>query len=271
MESVGERLRRVRLERGLDIHVIADELRISARYLEAIERGDTSVLPGGFFSKSFYRQYGNFLGVYDRQFEVAVENLFSDDDAAPLGRNSPLETATGIPPIPTGSGGSRLRKPLISLAVLVVVVAACSGMYALWQRMQASASAERAAQDSAPPATVTQAPAPTVQPATTPVAETKSEIRADVVLNLAATEKVWLSVTSGGKVLFSGVLEPSQSKALEAGDNARILIGNAGGVDVYWKGRSLGPIGPRGQVRVVVLKPEGFEILPAKRDTEPKL
>ncbi len=144
-------------------------------------------------------------------------------------------------------------------------------MYALWQRMQASASAERAAQDSAPPATVTQPPAPTVQPVTTPVAETKSEIRADVVLNLAATEKVWLSVTSGGKVLFSGVLEPSQSKALEAGDNARILIGNAGGVDVHWKGRSLGPIGPRGQVRVVVLKPEGFEILPPKRDAEPKL
>ncbi len=92
-----------------------------------------------------------------------------------------------------------------------------------------------------------------------------------MVLNLAATEKVWISVTSNGKVLFSGVLEPSQTKVLEAGDHARLLIGNAGGVDVQWKGRSLGPIGPRGQVRIVVLKPEGFEILPPKHDAEPKL
>jgi hypothetical protein len=66
-------------------------------------------------------------------------------------------------------------------------------------------------------------------------------------------------------------LEPSQSKALDTGDNARILIGNAGGLDVQWKGRSLGPIGPRGQVRILVLKPEGFEILPPKKDAQPKL
>jgi cytoskeleton protein RodZ len=271
MESIGERLRRVRLERGVELHAVAEELRISSRYLQAIETGDIKVLPGGFFSKSFYRQYGNYLGVCDQQFEAAVEDLFSGEDPAALIHGGPLQTATGIPPIPTGSNRSRARKPLVSLAVLLVVVAACSGMYALWQRMQQPAVIERAAVITPPPQV---ASVPPVEVTTQPlpsVPSFKHESPTDVVLNLSATEKVWISVTSGGKVLFSGVLEPSQSKALDAVENARILIGNAGGLDVQWKGRSLGPIGPRGQVRIVVLGPEGFEILPPKQNAEPKL
>jgi hypothetical protein len=160
---------------------------------------------------------------------------------------------------------------LVSLAVLLVVVAACSGMYALWQRMQQPSLSE-STEVVAPPPQV--ASAPPMEVATQPVPSAPSvnpESPTDVVLNLSATEKVWISVTSGGKVLFSGVLEPSQSKALDAVENARILIGNAGGLDVQWKGRSLGPIGPRGQVRTVVLGPEGFEILLPKQDAEPKL
>jgi len=278
MESVGERLRRVRLERGLDIRAIADELRISTRYVEAIESGDTKILPGRFFTKSFYRQYGHYLDVCDQQFESAVENLFGGEDTAPPAIRGPLDTLTGIPPIPTASSRAQDRKPLISLAVLLVVVVACSGIYALWQHLQQPAPLGQATLVT-PPAQTAAAPqaAPASEPATTAplsIVQTPAanpELPGDVVLNLAATEKVWISVTSNGKVLFSGVLEPSQTKVLEAGDHARLLIGNAGGVDVQWKGRSLGPIGPRGQVRVVVLKPEGFEILPPKNDAEPKL
>jgi cytoskeletal protein RodZ len=277
MESVGERLRRVRLERGLDIHAIADELRISARYLEAIETGDTKVLPGGFFSKSFCLQYGHYLGVCDEQFEAAVEYLFGGEDTVSLANRGPLETAIGIAPMPTGSKRAQIRKPLISLAVLLLVVAACSGVYALWQHLRQPTPIEQAALATPPPQAVptaepaTASPAQTAPPSMAPAPAAKSELPSGAALILAASEKVWISATSNGKVLFSGVLEPSQTKMLDAGDHARLLIGNAGGVDVRWKGRSLGPIGPRGQVRVVVLKPEGFEILPPKVDVAPKL
>jgi len=268
MESAGERLRRVRLERGLNLHDIADELRIGARYLEAIENDDIKVLPGGFFSKSFYRQYGNYLGVNDQQFNAAVEILFAEPDPAPTFQRTPSQGVTGITPLPTPANRARSLRPWLSFAVLLAVVAVCSALYALWQRLQQPAPSERAVRsltapqaESAPPGASPHA----VEPLFPAKAETP------VVLNLSATERVWISVTSQGKVLFSGVLEPSQSKALDAGDNARILIGNAGGLDVQWKGRSLGPIGPRGQVRVLVLKPEGFEILPPKKEAQPEL
>lgn len=82
-----------------------------------------------------------------------------------------------------------------------------------------------------------------------------------VTLNLSATERTWLSITSHGKVIFSGILEPSQSKTLQGSEVATMKIGNAGGVDVQWNGKSIGPIGARGQVRTVRFTSEDFKIL----------
>jgi cytoskeleton protein RodZ len=83
-----------------------------------------------------------------------------------------------------------------------------------------------------------------------------------VVLNLAATEKTWLSITSEGKRLFSGFLEPSQTKTLTGVEAARMTVGNAGGIEVRLNGKPIGPIGKSGQVRVVVFTPDNFEVLP---------
>lgn len=82
-----------------------------------------------------------------------------------------------------------------------------------------------------------------------------------VTLNLSATERTWLSITSRGKVIFSGVLEPSQSKTLQGSEVATMKVGNAGGVDVQWNGKSIGPIGARGQVRTIRFTRENFQFL----------
>ena len=82
-----------------------------------------------------------------------------------------------------------------------------------------------------------------------------------VELNLSATESTWLSITSEGKPIFSGILQPSQTKTLTGLEVAMLKVGNAGAVDVRWNGKPIGPIGPRGQVRVVRFTPENFQIL----------
>ena len=38
-------------------------------------------------------------------------------------------------------------------------------------------------------------------------------------------------------------------------------VGNAGGIDVLWNGKPIGPIGPRGQARTIQFTPENFRIL----------
>jgi cytoskeletal protein RodZ len=51
--SLGEQLRRARLERGVNLREVAEQTRITMRHLEAIEADDYNALPGGIFNKSF--------------------------------------------------------------------------------------------------------------------------------------------------------------------------------------------------------------------------
>ena len=53
MISVGSLLKSVREQQGRTIAQVAEELRITQRYVIALEKGDLKGLPGLFFYKSF--------------------------------------------------------------------------------------------------------------------------------------------------------------------------------------------------------------------------
>src|SRR5881394_2994575 len=63
MMTVGETLRCERLKRNLALGEVSRELKISARFLEAIEAENFDKLPGGVFARAFVRQYGSLLGL----------------------------------------------------------------------------------------------------------------------------------------------------------------------------------------------------------------
>jgi cytoskeleton protein RodZ len=294
MVSVGKLLRSAREEQKRSLAEIADELCITQRYLRAIEEDDLDSLPGAFFYKSFVKQYAKLVGLPMSRIENGVEQVaagssetvfaspavipgVSSSAQAPSSRFDEWRQRWGLLP---KSDTTPLRKqdPLLqdfnryvsdqrvgfSIASLAVVLLVCSGFYAWWSQ--------------APQATVAQtqepAVAPAAQPAALPVAHSNDPSQGIVVpaqpgddgythadLNVSATEKTWLSITADGKVIFSGVLEPSQTKSLNAANGARMKVGNAGGLEIRWKGKAIGPIGPRGQVRTVLLKSDDVEIL----------
>ena len=62
-QSLGEKLREAREERGLSIGEVAEQTRISPLYLESIERDDYKPLPGGIFNKGFVKSYAKFVGL----------------------------------------------------------------------------------------------------------------------------------------------------------------------------------------------------------------
>jgi cytoskeletal protein RodZ len=47
----------LRQQKGISLGQIAQETKISVRYLDAIERGQFAMLPGGIYSISYIRQY----------------------------------------------------------------------------------------------------------------------------------------------------------------------------------------------------------------------
>lgn len=262
MTSVGEILRRERQAQGREMPEIAEDLCITQRYLRAIEEDDIKSLPGTFFYKSFVKQYASLLGLDEKKLQPGVEALTAIAEPLPLpGANPKYCPVREVDPIVADSNRRYFsdRRVGYSVAALAVVLLGCSGFYTWWNKTSHGVQAAR--QQTVPVIPVVATKAQPVKPTVDVTTETGPDGVNHVVLNVSATEKTWVSITSEGKNIFSGILEPSQTKTLRASDVAKMKVGNAAGLDVRWNGKSIGPIGPRGKVREVLFTPDNFKIL----------
>ena len=259
MTSVGSILRSAREKQGREIAEIAEGLCITPRYLRAIEDDDLRSLPGTFFYKSFVKQYAATLGVPEQLLQPGVDSLAQEKEEPLSAGQAAASAAIRVPdPIVQASNRDYFtdRRLGVPVALLGAVILACSGFYSWWNRpVRTDVKIEPSA-----------APTSPVIPAVAPVAASPvaSEVPGEVpgvVLSLAATERTWLSVTSGGKEIFSGVLQPGESKILTGLEVARMKVGNAGGIEIQWNGKPVGPIGTSGQVKTILFTPDNLKIL----------
>jgi len=287
MHSVGEKLRNERQRQNRSISAIASETCISARYLEAIEADDLSALPGGFFYKSFVKQYSGALGVDFTSVESEVDRI------TPAPVENPLPALSASYQVAKAEGRVSpfyTNRVAWATGLLVVALAGGGGFYRWWQKSQRTpgdappepaptqqTASAPVAQQAAPPV---ETPTGTPEPAATPPAVATTEApkpepvkteppvkseTAKLSVDLSAKERTWVSLSSDGKTVFSGVLDASETKNIGGIETAKLLTGNAAGLDVRWNGKSIGPLGTHGQVRIVVFTPENFQIIPARK------
>ena len=180
MTLVGETLRRERLKRNLDLEEISGELKISKRFLQAIENDQYDKLPGGVFAKSFVRQYARLLGLDEEAIAGQVQQVLGPEPEGPqlAGKSKPA----GFVPIQVPKveewetvGDRRFHwSGWFSAVVLVAVMLVCSGVYAWMQRPKSSVTAQaNPPMQSGAPSAVQTAPAPApiaAQPAPSPTA-----------------------------------------------------------------------------------------------------
>jgi cytoskeleton protein RodZ len=304
MTSVGETLRQERLRRNLDLDQISRELRISTRFLEAIEDEHFDRLPGSVFAKSFVRQYARMLGLNEE--ELAAEVQRASVPPGPVSTYSEAHSGREeirVPPVDSWAGGGRRfewSSSLWALGGVVAVMLICSIVYSWWQRPKAASDTPEPVaqvQEPAQPAPQTAvAPAPVegstgtpeqavpeslaVVPPPVPAPEKASAApaaagelpakappaaAATVRVDLTASEPVWVLARADGKYLFSGTLETSETRTVEAAGALVVRFGNAGGVNVSLNGKNLGALGPKGQVRTIQFTSGGFQIVPVAK------
>lgn len=281
MTSVGDALRSAREQQGRTIAEVAGALCLTHSYVRAMECGDLKSLPGVFFYKSFVRQYAALLNVDQALIEPALLSLTPKEEPAAIAKETTPKPLFPLDPIVEYTNRFYFSENPMgwSVAGLALALALCSGFYAWWSR------APQAAVPSAPPVSARSSRQVASEPASTPAAAQVVPVSQDatgnspaeeaiadgvqpVVLSLSATEKTWLRITSNGRTIFSGILQPSESRVLKGSDMATMKVGNAAGIDVRLNGRPIGPLGPRGQVRTVRFTSENFEILPVVEPVE---
>ncbi len=114
---VGERLRQVRVGRGLDVATVAEQLHLKQCTVVALEEEDFDRLPARVFVRGYYRNYARLLGL------PADELLRQFDERCPEG-----ESCAGAPPVAPRSVRREIRSNHIlvravtwGLALLLVV------------------------------------------------------------------------------------------------------------------------------------------------------
>jgi cytoskeleton protein RodZ len=307
MTSIGETLRRERLRCGLTLPDVARETRISLHLLEAVEADQFDRLPGGVFARSFVRQYARLLGLDEEEIIAAFRRQF-EEPAETSPAPEPPPRSEHLPYLPSLKDVvERLRSDssLSALVWLVVVVLACAGVYSLWQKSRRSPAGihvaaasrgpvQRAAKQVSlsPAAPATPAPAPKtdfrravvtdtgiIKPPPAPAqraepagpgADSETSIfRAAMRVAFTATEPVWVSIKADGTRTYTGTLEVQQSRQFDASRKMTVLVGNAGGLEISLNGKPIGPIGPRGEIRLLQLTPAGAHVLSRTPPTPP--
>lgn len=115
-ESLGEKLRQAREERDITISEVAEQTRISALYLQAIENDDYQTLPGGIFNKGFVKSFAKYVGLDETEALEDYARIISSQE----GSEDVEEFRTYRPEVLTDDRKSFSMLPTIFLAVVIL-------------------------------------------------------------------------------------------------------------------------------------------------------
>ena len=68
------------------------------------------------------------------------------------------------------------------------------------------------------------------------------------ILSASASQDVWIQVRTDNKDTYNVLMKPGEKREWKAQEGMRIVLGNAGGIDLNWDGKPLKPLGKSGEV-----------------------
>lgn len=297
--SLGEHLRTARENQGQKIEDIARTTFIRAHYLEAIERDDFSALPPSRL-RYFIQDYARALGLDP----VEMTGMIPEDIPAAQPAPPPLpvhdtpsekkttffaapaaEDDADIPPArTTASAGSRRKRPRyapidqgnpalvrgLMTAALVLLVGL--GIYYLAGGFDDSGDvAEQADPVQSDTAGGDSQARILSRPDDLPSDDAAADIESgdSLVLEGRARARVWYSIRMDSRQ-ETGTLDSGVVKVWKAEKEFSVSLGNAGGLEFFLDGKSLGVLGPLGAtLRGRVINAEGVKetVAPRRRTT----
>ncbi|MFA5114481.1 MAG: RodZ domain-containing protein [Candidatus Omnitrophota bacterium] len=247
MESIGARLKRIRLEKGFALEDVYKATRIHISILRGIEEdGLINISP--IYIRGFLKNYCKFLG------EDPVDYITDYRES-----QTPLVVKTGHKD-KTGSLFRYASASILSIRSrfkIKIFLAVIAGIFTviiifnlgkaivtrinlfLHRPRQASAVAVRSEKKTRQPARVVNSSQREISlPANSGIG---------VKLTIYARENCFLEVRSDGKVMFKGRLRKGRSEIWRAKSKIELSLGNAGAVDLQINSRHIASLGAKGQ------------------------
>ncbi|KEO84195.1 helix-turn-helix domain-containing protein [Tumebacillus flagellatus] len=247
MQELGTEIKQAREQKGLTLEQVQADTKIRTRYLEAIEQGDLSALPGLVYARGFIKSYAEYLGMNGHELLERHDLIQPAAETAPVeSLRRSIKKPSSVDVSKSSIGNSRLLPQIVAgVGVLAVLVAA----YVLLVRSEdskdkgpAQTQATANAQDMTPSVQTAPAPTPAPQPQPEPpkpaVTVTQSAKEANrtlysvanadnLSLVLTAQDNCWVQVTADGKVVETGIVKNGESRTWTATKDIAVLTGKS--------------------------------------------
>lgn len=272
-------LKNIRQSKGLTLDDIARRTKIRAGFIEAIEEGNYHLLPEKYYAETFIKVYADTLGVDSAPFLARYRQHLEQTGATT--QKEPKREIKSEPGKPVARPALTNRHyRLAGWAILLAVVTAII-VFILYPR-------ETVVEVSAPPLSAVKPPDVSEQEKPATEVPSKSEAvekpgsaqeqtevkeqtqsqketkptavgeepKKKYTLGIDVLELTWLRIKEDKQTPREYLLQPGETLNLQAADRFEIDIGNAGGVQLNFQGKSLGAPGKRGEVVHLVLPGE---------------
>jgi cytoskeleton protein RodZ len=245
--SVGSVLAEARIRAGLTLDEVSERTRIRRTLVDEIEHDDFHSCGGDFYARGHVKSIARLL-------QIDPAPLTAEFDAAHL-PDDDLHVADGVLDHAHTHDdlGARLRPNWTAVMALALVVLVVFGAVRLASGIRSGGTGGGggavAAQDVPVPAV------PNV-PGDAPTTTGGGGVQPEVAAPAGVTVKVravggpsWVSATArNGRVLYQQLLAAGEQRTVRNDRLVKLLIGNAGAVDLRVNGRELGSPGAQGEV-----------------------
>ena len=296
--SFGVSLKRERELRGISLAEIAKTTKISVRLLEAIEQDRFDILPEGVFRKSFIKSYAKYLGMNEEQilheYDLEVQPSTASQAAPEKPSVSFRDSSAGSRRALLLTFGILLVLLAVGIGFWYFTRAGRKGEAAppasqtppVAQAPVDNPSSEANVPTSSTPAPVPAGSAVTPPPATSstavqpvspasdsstlkvlgelakkpePAAPVIDEGSAPLELTVEAQDTAWVSVSAGEKSIFSGLMNPADSKKFSLETPLKVTLGNAGGVRLQVNGQVFSSLGKTGERKTLEVSATNYQ------------
>lgn len=239
MNSVFEELKRAREAKHLSVEDVSDATLINATFLEAIERGNTTVLPQTYV-RAFIREYASFVGL-DPQEIMRQYDLANTEKPAPREAEVKPAAESARPPEEKEGGDrspslpsftptvSRLALPALLIIILAVVI---------WNLSRTKAPP--------PEREATVEDISRNRPVADSIAKSPAAAASDsLVLRAIVSDSAWVQITIDDQKPLQYLFRPNRRIEWKARERFLLSTGNAGAIDLTLNNKHLGAPGKR--------------------------
>lgn len=298
IESLGKYLKNQRESRRISLREMAKATRVRERILKAIEEDQHDLLPPATYVKGFLLAYAKYLRLDPNDVLLRYEGVLKGEPAAPQspplpkpgGRVSPPQPSKPEPKISSVSPPKREKKILLNRkqtwVVAGVIVASLIVSY-FFSPYSSRRPVEPIHEEPvgegepsftpSPPVTATtfipekkplvEEKQPGVAPAAPVATATSVPEKKLISLQLKAVEVTWVSMQADDQAAKEMTFKPEEGISVQASNRVRMILGNAGGMDLILNGKPLERFGKSGEVVTLTLTSQGVEV---KRHEKPK-